>query len=391
MALYTALAGVHPEQCLPVLLDVGTDNEDRLGDPLYVGWQHKRMRGRDYDDFVDAFVSAVKRRWPHVLLQWEDFAGSNAARLLDRYRNQLCTFNDDIQGTAAVATRHHAGSRHRDRHPLSASSELRSLVRHRGNRNCEPVACRYERRWLSDEEARKHFYAIDRYGLIVEGGKEVRPEQQPFAQKRANLAGWKLSESSDEITLLDVVHNARITVLGGVSGQPGAFTEKVVREMARHADHPVIFPLSNPTSRAEATPSDLLKWTDGRALVGSGSPFPPVEMNSKLIHIAQINNSYIFPGLALGILASKAKYVSDAMIMASAKALAALSPTHKDKNANLLPPIADSRKISLVVAEAVGKQAIAEGVAGVADSQTFDADLHAGIWEPIYRPYERLK
>ncbi len=391
MALYTALAGVHPEQCLPVLLDVGTDNEDRLGDPLYVGWQHKRMRGRDYDDFVDAFVSAVKRRWPHVLLQWEDFAGSNAARLLDRYRNQLCTFNDDIQGTAAVATATMLAAVTATGIPLR---EQRIAILGFGTAGigiANLLLAAMKEDGLSDEEARKHFYAIDRYGLIVEGGKEVRPEQQPFAQKRANLAGWKLSESSDEITLLDVVHNARITVLGGVSGQPGAFTEKVVREMARHADHPVIFPLSNPTSRAEATPSDLLKWTDGRALVGSGSPFPPVEMNSKLIHIAQINNSYIFPGLALGILASKAKYVSDAMIMASAKALAALSPTHKDKNANLLPPIADSRKISLVVAEAVGKQAIAEGVAGVADAQTFDADLHAGIWEPIYRPYERLK
>ncbi len=391
MALYTALAGVHPEHCLPVLLDVGTDNGERLDDPLYIGWQHKRVRGQDYDDFVDAFVSAVKRRWPHVLLQWEDFAGSNAARLLDRYRHQLCTFNDDIQGTAAIATATMLAAVTATGIPLR---EQRIAILGFGTAGigiANLLLAAMKEDGLSDEEARARFYAVDRYGLIVEGGRDVRPGQQPFAQKRANLAGWKLSGSTDEITLLDVVRNAKVTVLGGVSGQPGAFTEEVVREMARHTDRPVIFPLSNPTSRAEATPSNLLEWTDGRALVGSGSPFDPVEINGKSIHIAQINNSYIFPGLALGILASRAKYVSDAMIMASAKALAVLSPTRKDKNANLLPPIADSRQISLLVAEAVGKQAIAEGTAGIADIQAFEADLHACVWEPVYLSYERVK
>ncbi len=391
MALYTALAGVHPEHCLPVLLDVGTDNGERLEDPLYIGWQHKRVRGQDYDDFVDAFVSAVKRRWPHVLLQWEDFAGSNAARLLDRYRHQLCTFNDDIQGTAAIATATMLAAVTATGIPLR---EQRIAILGFGTAGigiANLLLAAMKEDGLSDEEARARFYAVDRYGLIVEGGRDVRPGQQPFAQKRANLAGWKLSGSTDEITLLDVVRNAKVTVLGGVSGQPGAFTEEVVREMARHTDRPVIFPLSNPTSRAEATPSNLLEWTDGRALVGSGSPFDPVEINGKSIHIAQINNSYIFPGLALGILASRAKYVSDAMIMASAKALAVLSPTRKDKNANLLPPIADSRQISLLVAEAVGKQAIAEGTAGIADIQAFEADLHACVWEPVYLSYERVK
>jgi malate dehydrogenase (oxaloacetate-decarboxylating) len=391
MALYTALAGVHPEHCLPVLLDVGTDNGERLDDPLYIGWQHKRVRGQDYDDFVDAFVSAVKRRWPHVLLQWEDFAGSNAARLLDRYRHQLCTFNDDIQGTAAIATATMLAAVTATGIPLR---EQRIAILGFGTAGigiANLLLAAMKEDGLSDEEARARFYAVDRYGLIVEGGRDVRPGQQPFAQKRANLAGWKLSGSTDEITLLDVVRNAKVTVLGGVSGQPGAFTEEVVREMARHTDRPVIFPLSNPTSRAEATPSNLLEWTDGRALVGSGSPFDPVEINGKSIHIVQINNSYIFPGLALGILASRAKYVSDAMIMASAKALAVLSPTRKDKNANLLPPIADSRQISLLVAEAVGKQAIAEGTAGIADIQAFEADLHACVWEPVYLSYERVK
>jgi malate dehydrogenase (oxaloacetate-decarboxylating) len=240
---------------------------------------------------------------------------------------------------------------------------------------------------LTDETARKRIYAVDRYGLLVEGGKEIRPDQQPYARRKADLDGWKRSDK-DEISLLDVVRNAGATVLVGVSGQPHTFTEEIVREMASHIDRPVIFPLSNPTSREEAIPSDLLQWTDGRALVGTGSPFPPVEINGKSIHITQTNNSYIFRGLALGILVSRAKRVTDAMIMASAKALSGMSPTVKDKNAALLPPIADSRKVSLVVADAVGKQAIADGVAGVEDEKSFQDELRNYPWEPVYVPYE---
>jgi malate dehydrogenase (oxaloacetate-decarboxylating) len=390
MALYTALAGIHPEHCLPVLLDVGTDNEHLLNDPIYVGWQHERVRGQEYDDFVEAFVSAVMRRWPHILLQWEDFAGSNAARLLERYRDRLCTFNDDIQGTAAVATATILAAVTATGIPLREQKIAILGFGSAGIGIADLLLTAVKEAGLSDEEARKRFYAVDRFGLIVENGKDVRPEQQPFAQKRINLDGWALS-SAEEISLLDVVRNTKPTVLIGVSAQPGAFTEEAVREMAKHTDRPVIFPLSNPTSRAEATPADLLKWTDGRALIGSGSPFDPVEINGKSIHITQTNNSYIFPGLALGILTSKAKRVSDAMIMAAAKALAVLSPTQKDKNADLLPPIADSRKVSLLVAEAVGKQAIAEGHAGVFDVDTFEQELRAYVWEPVYSPYESRK
>jgi malate dehydrogenase (oxaloacetate-decarboxylating) len=389
MALYTALAGIHPEHCLPVLLDVGTDNEDRLNNPIYIGWSHKRVRGQQYDDFVEAFVSAVKRRWPHILLQWEDFAGSNAARLLERYRDQLCTFNDDIQGTAAVTTATILAAVNATGIPLQ---EQRIAILGFGSAGigiANLLVAAMKQDGLSDSGARQQFYAIDRYGLLVEGVKDIRPDQQSFVRKRADVAGWKLS-GGEEISLLDVVRDAKPTVLVGVSGQPGAFTEEVVREMAKHTKRPVIFPLSNPTSRSEATPANLLHWTDGRALIGTGSPFDPVEINGKSIRIAQTNNSYIFPGLALGILVSKAKRVSDAMIMASAKALAALSPTQKDKNADLLPPIADSRAIALVVAEAVGKQAMAEGLSGLADPKAFESELRAYVWEPLYLPYERL-
>ncbi len=390
MALYTALAGIHPEHCLPVLLDVGTDNQDRLNNPIYIGWSHKRVRGQEYDDFVEAFVSAVKRRWPHILLQWEDFAGSNAARLLERYRGQLCTFNDDIQGTAAVTTATILAAVNATGIPLTQQRIAILGFGSAGIGIANLLVAAMHQDGVSDSGARQRFYAIDRYGLLIKGGKDVRPDQQPFVRKRAELAGWKLS-GGEEISLLDVVRNASPTVLIGVSGQSGAFTEEVVREMTKHTNRPVIFPLSNPTSRSEATPANLLQWTDGRALIGTGSPFDPVELNGKSIRIAQTNNSYIFPGLALGILVSKAKRVSNAMIMASAKALAGLSPTQKDKNADLLPPIADSRAIALVVAEAVGKQAIAEGIAGLTDSKAFESELRAYVWEPCYLPYERLE
>jgi malate dehydrogenase (oxaloacetate-decarboxylating) len=388
MALYTALGGVHPEHCLPILLDVGTDNEDRLKDPIYLGWRHHRIRGQEYDDFVEAFVSGVKRRWPNVLLQWEDFAGSNAARLLERYRDQLCTFNDDIQGTAAVTTATVLAAVNATGIPLKDQTIVSFGFGSAGIGIANLLLTSMKEAGLDDEQAYERFYAVDRYGLLVEGGKGIQPGQQPFVKKRSELEGWKLS-GAEEINLLDVVRNAKPTVLIGVSGQPGSFTEEVVREMAKHTERPVIFPLSNPTSRAEATPRDLLDWTDGRALVGTGSPFDPVEINGKLIHVAQTNNSYIFPGLALGILASRATRVSDAMIMASAKALAAMSPTKKDKNASLLPPMADSRNVALLVAEAVGKQAIAEGIAEVTEA-VFTNELHAYVWEPVYLPYERV-
>jgi malate dehydrogenase (oxaloacetate-decarboxylating) len=243
---------------------------------------------------------------------------------------------------------------------------------------------------LSDEEARKQFYAVDRHGLIVEGQADVRSDQAPFAQRKDNIKGWSIANPED-ISLLDVARNARLTILIGVSGQGGAFTEEIVREMAKHADRPVIFPLSNPTILSEAVPEDLFRWTNGRALIGTGSPFPPVQLNGKTLKAAQTNNSYIFPGLALGILTSRATRVTDAMIMASAKALAALSPTQKDKNADLLPPLADSRKVSLKVAEAVGKQAIADGVSALPDSTKFKDELVQYVWDPVYVPYERIK
>jgi len=393
MSLYTALGGIPPEHCLPVLLDVGTDNESLLNDPIYIGWEHKRIRGQEYDDFVDAFVTAVERRWPHVLLQWEDFAGANAARLLAHYRDQLCTFNDDIQGTAAVTTATLLAAVSATGIPLRDQTIAMFGTGSAGIGIINLLITAMREEGLTEEQARRRIYAFNRYGLLVEGGKGIRPEQEPLVRRREDVAGWKLlapSADTGAISLLDVVRNARITVLAGVSARPGVFTEEIVREMACHTPRPVIFPLSNPTSQSEATPADLLRWTDGRALVGTGSPFPPVEVNGKLVHIAQINNSYIFPGLALGILVSRAARVTDGMIMAAAKALASLSPARADRSAPLLPPIGESRQVSLVVAEAVGRQAVADGVTGASDQTAFAEKLRAYMWEPVYQPYERV-
>jgi malate dehydrogenase (oxaloacetate-decarboxylating) len=387
MALYTALGGIHPEHCLPVLLDVGTDNEERLDTPLYIGWRHHRIRGDAYDAFVDTFVEAVNRRWPHVLLQWEDFAGANAARLLARFKDRLCTFNDDIQGTAAVAAATLLSAINVTGIPIDRQTIAVVGFGTAGIGITHLLVQLMQDQGMSAAEARSRIYAIDRYGLVTENGRDVQPGQLPFARKDAEVAAWL--RPNGDIGLIDVMRHARPSVLIGVSGQAGAFTEAAVREMAKHVDRPVIFPLSNPTSRSEATPQDLMDWTDGRALIGTGSPYPEVNVNGKKIHIDQTNNSYVFPGLALGIVSSKAKRVTDTMIMAAAKELARLVPTHNDKHAGLLPSLADSRQLSRSIALAVGRQAMNDGQAEVTDEQSLERELAANIWEPVYVPYER--
>jgi malate dehydrogenase (oxaloacetate-decarboxylating) len=386
MALYTALAGIRPEFCLPILLDVGTDNQERLADPLYIGWRNKRVRGAEYEEFVDTFVTAVKRRWPHVLLQWEDFAGVNAAKFLERYRNQLCTFNDDIQGTAAVATATLLSAINVTGIPLTEQRIAFVGFGGAGIGIAQLILSAMRDAGLGEKEAYARFYALDRYGLIIKGGQGVQPGQEPFARQRAEVAGWQ-TDNSQNIGLLDVIKNANPTVLIGVSGQPGTFTEEAVRTMAKNVDRPIIFPLSNPISRCEAAPQQVVDWTEGRALIGTGSPFPPASYEGKPAPFAQTNNSYIFPGLALGIISSRARHVSDAMVKAAALALVELSPTRRDKQAALLPPLNTIRAVSQEVARAVGKQAIKDGLAQV-DTAGLEKELAGNIWEPVYEPYE---
>ena len=387
MALYTALGGLYHANCLPVLLDVGTDNEDHLADPIYIGWRHRRVRGQEYDDFVEAFVTAVQNRWPHVLLQWEDFAGSNAARLLAKYRNRLCTFNDDIQGTAAVVLATLLAA-------MKASgvalSDQRTAILGFGSAGigiANLLVKTLMDEGLSEQEARGRIYAMGRPGLLVDGAEGIHPEQKDYVRPRADVAGWKVQDAR-KIGLEEVVRNAKITVLIGVAGKAGMFTEDAVRAMAKNAERPIIFPLSNPTSKSEATPEDLLRWTDGRALIGTGSPFAPVKVGDREICIDQTNNSYVFPGLALGIVASQARRVSAAMIMTAARTLASLSPVEKDRNGNLLPPMAKARELSRVIAAAVARQAIAEGLSELREIEV-DGAVAAHVWEPKYVRYER--
>jgi malate dehydrogenase (oxaloacetate-decarboxylating) len=388
LSLYTACAGIHPAETLPILLDVGTNNQQRLDDPLYVGWRHERVRGEEYDAFVEEFVSAVTDRWPHVLLQWEDFAGSNASRLLGRYRDRLCTFNDDIQGTAAVAAGTLLAAINVTGVPIT---EQRIALLGAGSAGCGIASLLLHaltNAGLNEQEARRRFFAVDRNGMLVEGMPDITPAQIPFVQSHHAIEQWKLQQPNT-VSLFDVMSNARPTVLIGVSGQSGAFQEPVIREMVRHVDRPVIFPLSNPTSRSEATPEQLLAWTEGQALIGTGSPFPPVSVGGRSVNIDQTNNSYIFPGVGLGLIAVGVRRVTDAMFMAAALALAELSPTKTDKTGSLLPPVDQLRTVSLAVAEAVARQAQHDGLAEVRGADDLPARIAAHVWQPQYRPYTR--
>jgi malate dehydrogenase (oxaloacetate-decarboxylating) len=386
LSLYTACAGIHPDQTLPILLDVGTNNQERIADSLYIGWRHERVRGDEYDAFIEEFVMGVLERWPHVLLHWEDFAGTNAARLLNRYRDRLCTFNDDIQGTAAAAAGTLLPAFNVTGVPLT---EQRVALLGAGSAGCG-IASLLLRAMvndgLSEAEARRRFFAVDRGGLLVEGMSDITPEQRPFVQTRQAVAGWMLQKPG-EISLLDVVSNGKPTVLIGVSGQSSAFSEPIVRAMAQHVDRPVIFPLSNPTSRSEATPEQLMAWTEGRALIGTGSPFAPVRFNDKTVMIDQTNNSYIFPGVGLGVIAVGARRISDAMFMAAGRALAELSPTKTDKNGRLLPPVNQTRAVAVAVATAVAQQAQVDGLADPCGADVLAARITAHVWEPRYCPY----
>ena len=389
LSLYSACAGIHPAATLPITLDVGTDNLERRNSPLYIGWKHERIRGQDYDAFIETFVEAIKKRFPHVLLQWEDFAQQNANPILEKYRDELCTFNDDIQGTAAVAT----GTL------LSALqitglalSEHRIAVLGGGSAGCgiSNLICHaMMESGLTEAEALARFYVVDRLGLLVEGAKGLKPFQEKFCQPKNVAVNWECADPNN-ITLFDVVKSVHPTVLIGVSGQPGTFTEEIVREMAAHTERPVIFPLSNPTSRSEAVPEDLIKWTNNKALIGTGSPFPDVIRNGVATRIDQTNNAYIFPGMGLGIIAVKARHVNDKMFMVAAKALAACSPTAQNTSANLLPPLTDIRAVSLQVALAVAKEAVSSGLAPHYTDEQIEKLVRDKVWTPKYLPYKKI-
>ena len=389
LSLYTACAGLHPSTTLPIILDVGTDNPQHSADPLYIGWRHERVRGAAYDDFIASFVDAVTERWPHVLLHWEDFAIGNANRLLAQYRDRLCTFNDDIQGTAAIAVGTLLSALNVTGLPLRDQRIAVLGAGSAGTGICSLLRRAMVDSGLSEVEACSRFYLVDRQGLLVDDMAALQSFQKPFAQPRANLGGWVL-EVPDRIGLADVMANAHPTVLIGTSGQPNAFTEPVLRAMAAHVERPIVFPLSNPTERSEATPQDVLAWTGGRAVIGTGSPFPPVERDGRSFRVDQTNNAYVYPGIGLGAIVAKARRISDGMFLAAARTVAGLSPAKLSPNANLLAPLVDLRDISFRVALAVAKQAQAEGLAMSTSEAEIAGDLKAKMWQPVYATYRRL-
>jgi malate dehydrogenase (oxaloacetate-decarboxylating) len=389
LALYTACAGLHPSTTLPVLLDVGTDNRALLDDPLYIGWRHERVRGPAYDEFVAAFVDAVRARWPHVLLHWEDFAFGNANRLLAQYRDQLCSYNDDIQGTAAVAVGTILSAINVTGVPLTDQRIVVLGAGSAGTGICALLLRAMVEAGVAENDARGRFYLVDREGLLIDGMNGLQPFQARFAQSRDRIAAWPLN-STNRIGLAEVVANGRPTVLIGTSGQAHSFSEQVIRAMAAHVQRPVIFPLSNPTERSEATPEDLLAWTEGRAVIGTGSPFPPITRNGRPFRIDQTNNAYVYPGIGLGAIAVKASRISDGIFLAAARTIAGLSPAKNDPRANLLPPLAEIRKVSFAVAIAVAKQAVKEGLAHLRPDQDLTDAVTALMWEPVYATYRRL-
>ncbi|MDR3432258.1 MAG: NAD-dependent malic enzyme [Rouxiella aceris] len=387
LSLYTACGGISPAYTLPVVLDAGTNNQQLLNDPLYMGWRHPRITGDEYYAFVDQFIEAVKIRFPNVLLQFEDFAQKNAMPLLERYRKELCCFNDDIQGTAAVtlgsllAASRAAGSRLRDQTVTFLGA---------GSAGCgiaEQIVAQMKSEGLSEEEARARVFMVDRFGLLTDKLTNLLDFQSRLVQKSENLADWDVN--SDNISLLEVVRYAKPTVLIGVSGQPGLFTEEIIREMYKHCPHPIVMPLTNPTSRVEAHPADIINWTDGAALVATGSPFAPVSYKDKLYPIAQCNNSYIFPGIGLAVIASGATQVTDGMLMAASRALAECSPLATDGVGSLLPDVNDIQGVSKCIAMEVGKAAQIEGVATVTSEDALSKAIQHNFWAPQYRSYKR--
>lgn len=387
LSLYTVCGGIAPENTLPIVLDVGTNNQERLNDPEYLGWRHERVTGKQYDDFVDQFVQGIKRHFPHVLLQFEDFAQQHAYPLLERYRDQLCTFNDDIQGTAAVSVAAILAATRVAQSPLK---DQRVAFLGAGSAGCgiaEQIVHAMMNQGLSEKEARSRFYLVDRNGLLLEGMPDLLPFQKPFARSQQLLNEWK-PEQPGKISLVDVVNNAKPTILLGVSGQPNQFTETMVRAMASYCKRPIIFPLSNPTSRTEATPHDLLNWTAGQALVATGSPFDPVKMGNRQIDIAQCNNSYIFPGVGLGIVAGNARRVSDLMMMAAAIALSELAPAVETGEGRLLPELSTIRDVSQHIAKAVIQQGIRDGHIDKMSEKEIETAVHKTMWVPQYEKLE---
>ncbi|NWK70375.1 oxaloacetate-decarboxylating malate dehydrogenase [Bacillus paramycoides] len=385
LAVYTAAVGIDPSRVLPVILDVGTNREDLLNNPFYIGNRHPRVTGEAYDEFIDTFVQAVGNKFPKALLHWEDFSSRNARKILDKYRHDVCTFNDDIQGTGAVSLAAVLSAVKASGVPLN---EHRVVVFGAGTAGigiADQVRDAMVRVGLSEQEAHERFWCIDRNGLITDNMEDLLDFQIPYARKVTEVNEWK---QSDAIGLAEVVKHVKPTILIGTSTVAGAFKEEIIKEMASHVERPIILPMSNPTPLAEAKPVDLIEWTEGRALVATGSPFEPVTYNGVTYVIGQSNNALIFPGLGLGTIVVRASVMTDGMFAAAAEAVASMVDTSKP-GAPILPEVEELRNISEMVAIEVAKVAVAEGVARESLS---DNDIKIAVKESMWKPeYRQIK
>ncbi|WP_324659064.1 oxaloacetate-decarboxylating malate dehydrogenase [Bacillus cereus] len=385
LAVYTAAVGIDPSRVLPVILDVGTNREELLNNPFYIGNRHPRITGEAYDEFIDTFVQAVNKQFPKALLHWEDFSSRNARKILDKYRHDVCTFNDDIQGTGAVSLAAVLSAVKASGVPLS---EHRVVVFGAGTAGigiADQVRDAMVRVGVSEEESYKRFWCIDRNGLVTDNMEDLLDFQIPYARKEAEVSEWK---ENDVIGLAEVVKHVKPTILIGTSTVAGAFKEEIIKEMASHVERPIILPMSNPTPLAEAKPVDLIEWTEGRALVATGSPFEPVTYNGVTYVIGQSNNALIFPGLGLGTIVVRASVMTDGMFAAAAEAVASMVDTSQP-GAPILPEVEELRNISEMVAIEVAKVAVAEGVARVNLS---DNDIKMAVQEAMWKPeYRQIK
>lgn len=385
LMVYTLCSGVNPHRVLPICLDVGTDNTTLLEDPWYLGWRHKRLKGQAYDDFIDRFVKAVQKKFPGVYLHWEDFGRDNGRRLLEKYQDSLCTFNDDMQGTGAVTLACVLAGMF-----VSNTSwqDQRVVIFGAGTSGigiADQICASMVASGMDPKEARRRIWTLGRPGLLLDNMPSLAYFQHAYARSPEEVASWEC-ESTSRISLLDVVRHVKPTILIGCSTVAKAFDEEVVRTMHASVPRPIILALSNPTSKSEAHPADLLKWTEGQALIATGSPFPPVVLDSGTVRISQSNNAFIFPGLGMGILASKPRVLTEGMISAACQALARRSPALQEPSAPLLPPLSELKSISRDVAIAVARQARSEGISSLSEDICIEELIDKLWWEPAYLP-----
>ncbi|MGW7423735.1 NAD-dependent malic enzyme [Streptomyces sp. NPDC054813] len=389
LAVYTAAAGIDPNRTLAVMLDVGTNRQELLESPLYLGNRHPRADRETYDAFIDAYVLTARRLFPDALLHWEDFGAANARRILDRYRPSEFTFNDDVQGTGAVNL---AAVLSGVKASGIALRDHRAVIFGAGTAGIG-IADQLRDAMVADgltvEEATARIFGVDRYGLLTEDQEGLRDFQVRYARPAAEVADWRRDEKVGGIALAEVVERVRPTVLIGTSGQGGSFTEDIVRTMAAHAERPIVLPMSNPTDLAEAVPADLLAWTDGRALIATGSPFRPVEQDGVRYAIGQANNALIFPGLGLGAIVARANRVTDGMLAAAAHAVAGRTDA-TGPGAPILPLTDQLRETSVAVAVAVARAAAADGVARATVDDSVEDRVRAAIWQPVYPPIKAV-